>query len=271
MNSRHTPLAALLLSLALASSPAGAAEKPPADPTSDPVMVTSGFLSGHPDLRFRLLALQKRSEGKMEAAFGFFQRAAYYGDKPSAGMVAEMLWDGTGTSKDRASAYAWMDLAAERGYEGFLDLRERYWAMLDEAERKQAIIAGQDIYARYGDAAALPRIATALRFERRRMTGSRTGFSANLRIIVPTPGGGTELIEGSKFYDERYWDPVQYQQWHDSIWRKPRVARVDIGEVSQLPQADLDTRIPKVEPAPEMMEPEPTDEMPILDNGQTRP
>ncbi|MGE8218609.1 MAG: hypothetical protein ACN6OU_02505 [Stenotrophomonas acidaminiphila] len=271
MNNRHTPLAALLLSLALASSPAGAAEKPPADPTSDPVMVTSGFLSGHPDLRFRLLALQKRSEGKMEAAFGFFQRAAYYGDKPSAGMVAEMLWDGTGTAKDRASAYAWMDLAAERGYEGFLDLRERYWAMLDEAERKQAITAGQDIYARYGDAAALPRIATALRFERRRMTGSRTGFSANLHIIVPTPGGGTELIEGSKFYDERYWDPVQYQQWHDSIWRKPRVARVDIGEVSQLPQADLDTRIPKVEPAPEMMEPEPTDEMPILDNVQTRP
>lgn len=273
MNKRTAQLAILTFALTLTAPAIGSSDTPHPDPATDPVMVTSGFLSGHPDLRFRLLALQKRSEGKQVAAFEFFMRAAYYGDKPSAGMVAEMLWDGTGTAPDRAQAYAWMDLAAERGYEGFLDLRERYWAKLDEADRERAIVVGQEIYARYGDAAALPRIARALRFEKRRMTGSRTGFTGNLRIEVPAPGGGIEEIDGSKFYDERYWDPVQYQQWHDAIWRKPRVARVDIGEVTQLPQPDLDTRIPKVDPIPDdpAQEPAPTDEMPRLNGNPASP
>src|SRR3546814_9279963 len=69
-------------------------------------------------------------------------------------MVAEMLWNGDGVERDRALAYAWMDLAAERGYAGFLGLRERYWSALDEAGRARALEAGQEVYAHYGDAAA---------------------------------------------------------------------------------------------------------------------
>lgn len=273
MNKKSALLPAILLSAVSAAAPVFGDEGPHPSATIDPIMMTSAFLSGHPDLRFRLLALQKRKEGKLPQAFDFFQRAAYYGDKPSAGMIAEMLWDGTGTAQDRAAAYAWMDLAAERGYEGFLDLRERYWAGLSDVDRQRAVVVGQDIYARYRDAVALPRIARALRFERRKMTGSRTGASANLRILVPSPDGGTEEIEGSRFYDERYWDPTQYQQWHDSIWRTPRVARVDIGSLTQLPQSNLESRIPVVDPISDeaMPDPEPTDEMPKLSDDLKRP
>ncbi|MPN53599.1 hypothetical protein SDC9_201263 [bioreactor metagenome] len=52
---------------------------------------------------------------------------------------------------------------------------------------------------------------------------------------------------------------------------KDEVAHIgggNIGEVTQLPKEDINTRIPKVEPAPDVMEPEPTDEMPLLDDGQ---
>jgi len=52
---------ALALALAcLAATSAAANPAPPPDPTADPVMLTAGFLSAHPDLRFRLRALAAR-------------------------------------------------------------------------------------------------------------------------------------------------------------------------------------------------------------------
>lgn len=228
--------------------------KVPPDPTEDGVMLSAGFLSAHPDLRYRLLGLDELKKEEREDAFRFFQRAAYYADKPSQGMVAEMLWNGQGTERDQALAYAWMDLAAERGYAGFLGLRERYWNALTADQREQAVELGQEIYAKYGDAAALPRIANVLRRERKRVTGSRTGFTGNLQIYVPGPGG-SESIDGSKFFDERYWDPKQYQAWHDSIWKEPRVGRVTLGELEQVQSAPA-SRIPATESQVDAEEPQ---------------
>ncbi len=245
----------------------------PPDPTADPLMITAGFLSWHPDLRFRLLGLEAINQDKHADAFKFFQRAAFYADKPSQGMVAEMLWNGQGVTKDRALAYAWMDLAAERGYAGFLGLRERYWGALDADEQARALQAGQEIYARYGDAAAKPRIATQLRRGRKEVTGSRTGFAGNLQIYVPGPGG-YQQIDGSKFYDPRYWDPDKYQQWHDTIWRTPRVGRVTVGELEQARDDDLpavESRVPATAPDANAVEPETPDVPASSTLGTTAP
>lgn len=253
----------LLLTCLLLAPTVNAASKAPPDPTQDPVMRSAGFLSSHPDLRFRLLALEKRKAEEPEEAFKFFQRAAFYADKPSQAMVAEMLWSGIGISQNRPLAYAWMDLAAERGYALFVEARERYWQQLDEIERARAIEAGQDVYARYGDDAAQPRIANTLRRARQNVTGSRTGFTGNLRIVVPGPLGD-EAIDGSKFYDERYWDPIKYQAWHDAVWMNPRTATVDVGEAKQVSGETTESRIPKTEPLPDAVEPETEDAMPEL-------
>ena len=137
-------------------------------------MMSAGFLTSHPDLRLRLNGQERLKRGEPADAFLFFRRAAWYGDKPSQGMVAEMLWTGQGVERDRPQAYAWMDLAAERGYEGFVVHRERYWAALDAAERERAIEIGKEVYAKYGDAASEPRLAAVLRRERARQTGRRT-------------------------------------------------------------------------------------------------
>lgn len=227
---RALPIGSTLLLLALASAPVSlpAANPPAKDPTADPTLISAGFLSGHPDMRYRLLAQRELADKSPEDAFRFFQRASFYGDKPSQAMVAEMLWEGKGTTRDRALAYAWMDLASERGYVDFLRFRERYWAALDETERNRAITEGQAIYARYGDAAAQPRIEAVLRREKRKATGSRTGFAGNVQIYVPGPGG-TEQIDGSKFYDPQYWDPARYRAWQDAIWMAPRTGIVSVG------------------------------------------
>jgi len=262
-------LAPLLLALAvpvasLAAPPANQAPSAlPSDPTEDPLLISAGFLNGHPDLRFRMLGMEKQRANDLQAAFGFFQRAGFYGDKVSQAMVAEMLWNGTGTAVNRPLAYAWMDLAAERGYKGFLELREHYWAALNEAERVQAVTEGEAVYARFGDAAAEPRLALAMRREQKRMTGSRTGFAGNVKILVPGPNGTTEQIDGTKFYDSRYWDPAQYRQWQDTIWSTPRVARVDIGSMTQLPaEPGRPSRIPEVAPQPDAPEPNTDDVQP---------
>ena len=215
-------------------------------------MMSAGFLSAHPDLRYRLLGMNEYKRGKHEDALRFFKRGSYYADKASQGMVAEMLWNGHGVERDPALAYAWMDLAAERGYAGFLGVRERYWNALNEGQKTRAIKEGEAIYAKYGDAAAQPRIATVLRREKKRTTGSRTGFVGSLKIYVPGPNG-FEQIDGSKFYEERYWDPKQYQAWHDSIWMKPRIGRVSVGELEQVQASP--SRIPATTPQVDAQEP----------------
>jgi hypothetical protein len=260
---------ALLAGLLLSSIASGARPAPP-DPTQDRLMVTAGFLNGHPDLRFRLLALEKYKAGSRADAMRFFQYASQYADKPSQAMVAEMLWNGDGTPKDRALAYAWMDLAAERGYAGFLELRERYWQQLNGDERERALQEGEAIYARYGDTAAKPRIAAVLRRERRSTTGSRTGFTGSLRILVPGAAGPQE-IDGSKFYDDRYWDPALYQAWHDSVWKKPRIASVNVGGIEQIDKDTVTSRIQEVAPEPDVPEPDVDGEMPALQDGPARP
>lgn len=223
------------------------------DPAKDPMLLSGGFLSGHPDLRYRMHGQAEIEKGRLDDAFSFFRRAAWYGDKASQGMVAEMLWNGQGTARDRALAYAWMDLAAERGYYGFALLRERYWDALTEEERARALELGTEVYAQYGDAAAEPRLATALRRARRSGTGSRTGFTGNVKINVPGPGGEHITIDGAKFYDDRYWDPKQYRAWQDEVWTHPaRVGKVSVGDVEQV---RAESRIPATAPQQDAEEP----------------
>lgn len=257
---KHLLLLLALLPVAFAHGSDGRSAPPP-DPTADPLMIQAGFLSGHPDLRYRLLGVERMKQGKHEDALKFFRRAAYYADKPSQAMVAEMLWNGQGEAPDKALAYAWMDLAAERGYPQLLGLRERYWEGMDEAERERALTAGQEVYARYGDAAAQPRIAAVLRRERRNVTGSRTGSVGNLKIVLPDG----QQIDGSKFYDERFWDPEKYQQWHDATWvSRMRVGRVDASDLqpvrNDLPE--VQSRVPETPPDSDYAEPEVPEEEP---------
>ncbi|GAB3338625.1 sel1 repeat family protein [Marilutibacter aestuarii] len=256
--------AALLAVLSVACTGAPLVHATDVDPTADAVTLAAGYLNHHPDINFRMKALRDYNKGEYEDAIPRFQRAAFYADKPSQGMLGEMYWEGKGVAVDRAMAYAWMDLAAERGYAGFLNMRERYWSQMDETERARALEVGQALYAKYGDDAARPRIDAKLRFGRRSTTGSRTGFSANLTIQVPMPDGSMTTIQGAKFYDDKYWDPKEYFAWQDSIWEDPPIGRVDVGEVEavrEAPSAALPSRVPEVVPETDAAEPEvPEDE-----------
>jgi hypothetical protein len=230
-------LALMVATAALLAGTALARDNPAAkrDPTINSTMVAAGFLDSHPDLLYRSRGLDRYGEREYDEAFQQFRRAAYYSDKPSQAIVGEMLWIGLGAPKDRALAYVWMDLAAERGYLSFVEKRKLYWDQLDESERIRAEREGAAIRADYGDAVAEQRLHYMLRRERSKMTGSRLASLAN-PVQISVPGVGT--LDSSQYYHPKYWEPKEYRAWQDSIWQELRIGKVSVGDVQQLSDAD---------------------------------
>lgn len=238
MSKRHLVLCMLtgMTFLASASASERAALSEPADIPPE-LLKNITFLHGHPDLRWRVEGNQQLYRGDFVRAAERFTRAARYADKPSQAAIAELLWDGKGVPRNRPLAYAWMDLAAERGYRSFLMKREAMWQALDDAEREQAIEVGTQLYADYGDDVAKPRSRNVMRRERSRQIGSRTGADvyAN-RSVGKLPfvnkvseGGqfserdavrlGAIGSESLQFFNQRYWHPETYWSIQDSPWQ----------------------------------------------------
>ena len=160
-----------------------------------------------------------------------FQQAARWGDKLSQAMLAELYWQGEGVKQDRARAYAWMDLAAERGYKDFLAVREHYWSELSPEEQKRALEIGQQVYADYGDEVAKPRLEKTINKGRRGTTGSRTGFKGALTVLLPGNGNWISL-DAEQYYSDKFWQPEQYFEWQDQLWQEPYRGRVEVGAVT---------------------------------------
>ena len=54
-----------------------------------------------------------------------------------------------------------------------------------------------------------------------------------LTIVIPTPGG-SEVVDGTAFYDEKFWNIDQYVQWQDNDWKQHGEGTVDVGEITDL-------------------------------------
>lgn len=240
MMHKRMGLACLLL---LAAAPAMAddkkAERWKPNLKEQEVLSSQAFLADHPDMLNRIRGMEELQRGDKQRAANYFRRAARYADKQSQAAYAEMLWEGNGIPQDRPAAYAWMDLAAERGYTLFLGFREKYWEALDEAERKRALEVGQAVYAEYGDDVAQPRMENILRRASRNVVGSRTGFVGAVQIILPGPGEGT-VINGSDFYDTRFWEPRRYWRWQGQIVEGVKEGRVIVGDLKREHEAPED-------------------------------
>ena len=208
-------------------------------PGVDPGIVTEGFLSSHPDMRWRREGLYSYNHEEYDVAMDQFLRAARYADKPSQAMIAEMYWKGIGVPRDRELAYAWMDLAAERMYPNFVILRERYWQHLDQRQRQNAIDRGQPLLAEYGDDAARPRMERELRIANHQVTGSHLGFvNPRLNILPNTGPFAGQTLTAELYYKPEYWRTNRYFEWQDQRWHAPdRHGHVDVGDVQKVDDA----------------------------------
>ena len=214
----------LLAALTLSAAHAGTS------PDERVVVQSSVFLRAHPDIHHRLRALDRLERGELDAAIADLREAARHADKPSQAILAEMHWLGRGVPMDRARAYAWMDLAAERGYPLMVAKREAYWRDLTEAERSTAIAEGEVMLAEYGDAAARPRLEAMLkraRIDFRRGRAHTVG-AKRVNLLV---GDRFYAVEARLFDDRKFWTPEGYFAWQDELGHAEGRGRVDVGEV----------------------------------------
>lgn len=225
------------------------------EPGIPPEMLTSGFLTAHPDIRWRREGSYSYNQKEYDIAMDQFLRAARNADKPSQAMIAEMYWEGRGVPQDRELGYAWMDLAAERMYPNFVIKRERYWQLLDAHQRDNAIRRGRELLAEYGDDVAKPRLAKVMRQAKRETTGSHAGFVGGGLKITPMTGplAGTGVtISPEKYYAPEFWEPSRYFASQDAEWGSPKHGNVNVGDLQNLPAGDDG----ETDPAPDA-EPEP--------------
>ena len=224
---------ACLLFAGLQTSAFAEQQKPMLSTQDILIVQSSVFAQAHPDLRFRLSAINNLEEGRQTEAWSDLKHAARFGDKASQAMIAEALWLGSlGQGKDRELAYAWMDLAAERGYPMLVAKRELYWRALSSAEQTQALQRGEKVYAEFGDAVALPRLAQRLDNGRRQQTGSRLGAKVGTNVYLadgskmeldilhrfnnlrsrPLPMNGGRKVD---LWNDKFWKLDDYMSWKE--------------------------------------------------------
>jgi hypothetical protein len=186
---------------------------------------------GHPNEMWRYRALRALKFEQPARALEDFRRAARYGDKFSQHALSLMHWHGVGTAVDRAHAYVWADLAAERGYRDLLLVRERMWQEMDAAQRARALLLGEEMYAQHGDAVAKPRMEWAMRRALASATGSRVGATTD-RIEILEYGATAGLgLSARDFYERERWRAETYWREQDRQWN----AKVIVLPPEQLP------------------------------------
>ena len=247
----------MLVALVFGATFAGSSVPVMAQQTDESLLIAllnnSQIIAAHPDLSYRDLGVRAYKAGDKQRAVGLLLKAASYADKPAQAMLATMYWNGDGITKNRPRGYAWMDLAADRGYQDLLIQREKYWAQLSAPERHRAVSEGRQIYAKYNDKAGLGKLDQVLRRTADQATGSRTGFGGNNLTVRlrgaaagpalqpqqgtgPTVLGGTP-VRGTDYYSPMLWSAAPYAKMKDRVWEYARheTGTVEVGPLQSLP------------------------------------
>lgn len=189
-------------------------------------METCVFVDAHSDLRYRNKGMEAYRDGHHRDAFNYFRLASRYADKTSQSLVGVMYWTGDGVAEDRPLAYAWIELAASRGYPELLRQRQIYWDQLSNAERARARELRPTLEADYGDAAGAIRLTLEIGTARARVTGSHVGWLGNGSASY----GDNAVEDFSKFDKALHMNTAEYLEVKDLQWELQMNSRVTVGE-----------------------------------------
>ncbi len=211
-----------------------AADDPAKDPEVQKTLEAMRHASTwfHPDLYGMTQGMLYYSAGKYDAAFKQFESGALYADKLSQLCLGLMYLNGDGVKKDPATGFAWLELAAERGYPQFVATRDEVGKTLNILQLERAKKIHENLAKRYADTVAKPRMAVQLRQGMMNITGSHTGFvnSGLVQVLTHRPHCEQALIIGGRmvpqigcgamnaFLAKDNWDPKQYFAARDREW-----------------------------------------------------
>jgi hypothetical protein len=237
----------LLASILLTVSGLALAEQ---DPLDDPsVQKTLRAMADastwyHPDQFGEFTGLRRYAHHQYKDALKYFEVGAYYADKLSQLSIGLMYMNGEGVARDPVTAYAWLDLAAERDYPDFVATRDRLKATMSAEQLEKARKKRDQLAERYGDEVAKPRMVSQLRQGQMQTTGSRTGFDSGVSQIANKPTCGPSVVVGgnetpnagcggASLYEKSRWEPKEYFASRDAEWK----ATVSVGAIESPPAA----------------------------------
>jgi hypothetical protein len=195
----------------------------------------------HPDLYGMTQGMQDYAAHDFALAIKHFEFGALYADKLSQLCLGLMYLNGDGVAKDPAKAFAWLELAAERGYPQFVATRDEVAKTLNLLQLERAKKIHEHLAIRYADAVAKHRMAVQLRQGMMNITGSHTGFDSGLVQATTHPRHcGQALIIGGRmvpqmgcgamneFLAKDNWEPKLYFAARDREW----IPHVRVGPIA---------------------------------------
>ncbi len=154
----------------------------------------------------RMVQLQERVDelyerGKYERAYLIYRdELAMAGDKYAQYMVGYMNLQGKGVKPDPIAASAWYRLAAERGTEEFVMVRDKLLSKFDDVDVRQSDARYLELRKKYSDVALLLRLIKRNYEQLGDSTGSRLGASGSAMTVVDTRTG--RPMSGDEYYGQ---------------------------------------------------------------------
>lgn len=202
-----------------------------------PVVANDGWSYAEHTPGYRLMgeAAKFYESGWYHSARSRYFAAAWWADKLAQFNVGVMYLHGQGVERDLARGLAWLKVAAERGYPDMVTAVEQVQLRLNEDQlaRAQAIFESE-LLPDYGDEVAIERTAVRMERERRRATGSRTGFVGNLTVIDHTGASRS----GEDFYAEEKWDFRQIVSLETRLFQALAGTTVTLGDLEVIEDDD---------------------------------
>lgn len=155
----------------------------------------------HPGMRAFYAADSYYRAERYEPALRYYLQASAWGHKASQFNVGAMYFNGHGVDKDRATAWAWFELAAEREYPQMVDVAGNTWAELGEEERRKALARLELLRSEYADEITLPRLKRSIDRRNRSATGSRLPGAGSSPVLVISSQGWT--LTADSLYGDR--------------------------------------------------------------------
>ncbi len=153
-------------------------------------------------------------------AFEKYEKSSSWGNKLSQFNIGTMYYNGIGRSQDRARAWAWIALSAERGYPQLVAARQEIRSELDQADRRRAErIYQSELLPAYGDEKVLPRVRRYMDRRYRSATGSRRGGAPGSNSLLIHPRNDLKS-SGEVYYDESDWSVDQWLEQERSWFQQ---------------------------------------------------
>ena len=167
-------------------------------------MTVDNYMINTPSWSHMAEALRAYRIGQFRRAFGRFRLAANWANKHAQAWIGWLYTTGQGVEQDVPRAYAWLKLAAERGYPTFVeDVEALRGTMSPEELAHGELILSQELLPQLGDEVAVRRTSREMWSERMKVSGSRVGYTGNLQVVDHADLG---TFYGGAFYAADRWN-----------------------------------------------------------------